>query len=731
MASSWAKAATGPAVLRTPHPGSKLRTLTAGVRRGAHLGLVGIAVVFNLVVLRGETVPVQNFNDSSFHLAMIRWARSQWLEGTVPLDGWFPNLSEGSAMFHHYQSLEHVLTGAAAVFVGSDNAFYWELYILLASWPISVYAGARLLGLTRWSAGAAALVAPLAFSVTGYGFEDTSYTWWGLGLWSQLWGMWLEPLAWGLTWRAVDGRGGKASMLLGAASLGFTIALHFLTGYLAIVMVAVWVVVRPRQFLPRLGRALAVWTGAAAIAAWAIVPLVQDAAYQGGSQSSRGTFWDDSFGAARVLSWLVTGQIFDWNRLPVVTLLVAAGLVACLVMSRSGARALALPGAFVASLFLFFGRATWGPLADLLPGGQDLLFHRFISGVHLAGILIAGVGMTATASLVGRLIWLRAPWRRPAWAAVPVVMAGLVVLAPAWLQIASYRAQDASVKQYQALQQASDGANLDFLIAEVKVVGGGRVYAGASNNWGTTYKIGEVPVYIVLANEDVPEVGFYLRVPSLMADPEASFDEKNLWQYDLFNIRYLILPAGHQPPVPARLLDSRGRHDLYTVDTSGYLEVVDTVGPPLVMNRTNVAARAQPFMESTELARLQFPIVAFAGQPAAQPTLTGAVSGPAGSVLTQSDQQADGWITGEVTAERPAGVVLKASYDPRWHATLDGVEVQTYMVAPAFVAISVPPGTHFVTFRYQPYPYYPLLFAIGGVAVLLLFSIPRWLRSRT
>ena len=70
---------------------------------------------------------------------------------------------------------------------------------MLALWPISVFLGARLLSLERWPAAAAALVSPLIVSVTGYGFEHGSYIWAGLGVFTQLWGMWLLPLAWGFT----------------------------------------------------------------------------------------------------------------------------------------------------------------------------------------------------------------------------------------------------------------------------------------------------------------------------------------------------------------------------------------------------------------------------------------------------------------------------------------------------------------------------------------------------
>ena len=80
--------------------------------------------------------------------------------------------------FHHYQSLPQTLTAFAARATGaSDQGTYlWILYLLLALWPISVYLGARLLDWDRWTAAAAAAVAPLIVSASGYGYEHGSYT---------------------------------------------------------------------------------------------------------------------------------------------------------------------------------------------------------------------------------------------------------------------------------------------------------------------------------------------------------------------------------------------------------------------------------------------------------------------------------------------------------------------------------------------------------------------------
>jgi Gpi18-like mannosyltransferase len=255
---SAAALATVAAGLRWAEASSRaIETLRAAVRVPARvwpLSLVGLAALFGLVVLRAETHVVPNLNDSAFHLQMVRWASGQIGEGRVPLDGWYPYLSLGSSFFHHYQSLAETLTAYAArvVVAGDATTYVWILYLLLASWPVSVYLGARLLEWGRWPAAGAAAVSPLVVSTPGYGFETSSYTWGGYGVYSQLWAMWLLPLAWGLTWRAVaHGRRYAAA----AAALALTIACHFITGYLALLTVGVWAIVLARGgFLRRIGR---------------------------------------------------------------------------------------------------------------------------------------------------------------------------------------------------------------------------------------------------------------------------------------------------------------------------------------------------------------------------------------------------------------------------------------------------------------------------------------------
>ena len=117
-----------------------------------------------------------------------------------------------------------------------------------------------------------------------------------------------------------------------------------------------------------------------------------------------------------MLGWLVSGQIYDSGRFPVVTILVGVGLAVCLVAFRRDERARGLVCVWALSLLLFFGRPTFGPVLNVLPGNQSLLFPRFLVGLHLAGLFLAGVGSVWLLRLIESAI--RRVARGQRWAAV-------------------------------------------------------------------------------------------------------------------------------------------------------------------------------------------------------------------------------------------------------------------------------------------------------------------------
>jgi hypothetical protein len=682
--------------------------------------LVAIAIAFNLWVLRAERLPVAYPNDSAMHFQMTNFAMKLMSHGVSPLDHWYPFLSLGSPFFVDYQSFSAIVIGALSHFFGSQETFAWSLYLLLSLWPICVYVSARLLGRSKAEAAVAAILAPLLFSITGHGFEDKSYTWIGNGLWSQLWAMWTLPLAWGFTWRYV---GQRKYFFPAVVALSLTIAFHFLTAYIAGLTLIVWVVLQRRDFLRRLARAALLGGVALMATLWVTLPLLAHAKWLAVNQFQVGTVINNSYGAPQVLSWLARGQIYDSGRFPVLTILVAVGIVLSAIRFRNDERARALIGVWVLSMLLFFGRPTLSVVLNLLPGNQSILFQRYIAEVQLAGLFLAGVAVVA----IGEWVLGTAKRLRPVLVTrvsshrlyptlrVPVAIILLIlVLTPAWSEVSSYDSRSAGWIHYQRAVDASDGVALNAMIELAESRGGGRIYAGMPSNWGRHFLIGDVPVYIYMEQEGVDAVGFTLRTSSTMTDPEAYFNQYNPGDYVAFGVHYLILPSGRQPSIPAKMVISIGPYALWSVASRGLFHVVDTRST-ISANASDLGLQTKGFLWSTTIEKNIYPTMSYDGIPAATPTLANFKSpaGAPGEVLSESDDLTMGEAQATVLARRTSVVLFSSSFEPGWSVSVDGRPAQSEMIAPALLGVTVLPGKHTVRFTFHGYSKYSLLYVLG------------------
>jgi hypothetical protein len=707
--------------VRSPHEG--------GGRAAAWWpwSIVAAAVGWGLVSLRALTAGVTYLDDSSLHEQMVRFATAQLRAGHLPLTSWFPFLGEGSPQFLHYQSLPALLAGLAGLVVGPDVAFRWSLYLLLSLWPISVYLAARAFGAGRPAAAAAAAMAPFLVSATGVGYEQQAYLWTGFGVWTQLWAAWTLPLAWGWSWRTIrDGRGYLRAVLLTA----LTVALHFETGYLALSVLVVFPLVAGRPLVTRLRRAAFLLGGSLLASAWVIVPLLAQRRWAAVNEPLQGTGLVNGYGARQVLGWLVSGQLLDHGRLPVVTVFAALGLVLAWLAWSSDTDARPLLAALGVSLLFAFGRTTFGSLVDVIPGGADLFFRRFMMGVQLAALLLAGRGAAWLAARCVRLVETHASRWPVALSPVTVAVAAVAVLTPAWLQLGTYDRHDGAAIAAQRRADSTQGAEVDRLIAVIERDGGGRTYAGMPTNWGQDFTVGAVPVFKYLESRDVDEVGYTLRTASLMTDPEYYFDDRDPSDYRLFGVRYLILPAGEKPPVPARLTMRSGSYCLWTTGGTGYIQTGQLVGT-ISANRTNIGTRSVPLLRSGLAADGAYLGVQYGPSGGTDRLPTVSSQSSAGAVRSETADLDAGAAAATVSMRRPGIVVLSASYDPGWTATVNGRPVPTRMVAPALVAVDVPAGPDHVVFRFRGYGDYPELFALSGLTLALIAAAPAfWLRVR-
>jgi hypothetical protein len=679
--------------------------------------IVAAAIGWNLVSLRALTAGVAYLNDSSLHEQMVRFATVQLRAGHMPLTSWFPFLGAGSPQFLHYQSLPAILTGALGLLIGPDAAFRWSLYLLLSLWPISVYLSARAFGTGRPAAAASAAMAPFLVSATGVGYEQHAYVWTGFGVWTQLWASWTLPLAWGWSWRAIrDGRGYLAAVLLTA----LTVALHFETGYLALSVLLVWPLVAGRPLLTRLRRAAVLLGGSLLASAWVIVPLVAQRGWAAVNEPLQGSGLVNGYGARQVMHWLLSGQLLDSGRLPVVTVFAALGLALAWLAWSSDAGARALLTALAVCLLFAFGRTTFGSLVNVIPGGADLFFRRFMMGVQLAALLLAGRGAAWLAAGCVRLLAARVPRWPPGLSPAVAAVAAVAVLAPAWLQLGAYDRHDGAAIAAQHRADVTEGAELDRLIAVIERDGGGRTYAGMPSNWGQDFSVGAVPVFKYLESRDVDEVGYTLRTASLMTGPEYFFDDRDPSDYRLFGIRYLILPARGQPPVRARLALRSGPYWLWTIGGAGYVQAGQIIGE-ISANRTNVGARSRRLLDSGLAADGVYLGVRYGSGGSGDSRIpTVRSQSAAGAVRAERADLDDGEASATVRMRRPGVVVLSASYDPGWTATVNGRRRPVRMVAPAFVAVDVPAGTDHVVFRFRGYGSYPGLLALSGLTLAMV-----------
>jgi hypothetical protein len=690
--------------------------------------LLVASVGYNLVGLYPEiALDTPDLNDNALHYTLVQRAAEALERGEDPTDPWVPTFVQGYPLFHHYQHLPHVTTALLYRALGGAiplrTVFKALGYLLLSSFPLSIYWTGRRLGFRPLPAALAGLTASLLATDGLYGLDYASYVWRGYGMTTQLWGMWLlGPALGGMVTTVRDGRAYAGTTVLLAA----TLLSHTVLGYVALVSGALIVLLAPRSELWRRAGRLAVLLILVAVAAsYFLVPFVVDRPYLNRSVwETPGKY--DAYGWEWTLKALVTGELLDYNRFPALTVLAALGLVVCVSRWRQAEHYRLLVLFFGFWLCLYFGRPTWGVLLDLLPMSRDLHLHRLIAPVHLGAIGLTGAG----------LAWLgeQVLARRQRWQVAGAGLLTLALLAPVYRERAEYLATNAQWRREDMAAFQADGGAMEALLADLVARPPGRVYAGRSATWGAEYKIGSVPVYTLLAVNQFDNPGYLYHALSLNADIEGYLDEARPATFDLFNLRYVVAPADQSAPVFARPLAAYGRHRLYGVETSGYFDLVDS-DMTWYGDRSEWFTAAQAWIQSDLVELGQHPAVVWGSAPAGEGaslplsavpgslTSSSAARQPCGRIL--SEQVEGNSYTVEFEAGRTCWLLLKATYHPGWQATLDGRPVPTQMLAPSFLGVQVGPGQHRAEVVYSPGPLRAWL-RLAGLAVVALSAMVEW-----
>ena len=642
------------------------------------------------------TVRVANVNDDTEHALYIENASDALARGENVLDFWVPEMDEGFPQFLYYQNLPHlsvvalhrVLLGTIDIFTVFNIVRYLGLVLL----PLTVFWSMRRMDFDTVAAAVAASASTLLATNFLYGFDFGSYLWRGLGLYTQIWAMHLSFIALASLWRLLRyGTGFRWTAIV----LAVLVLAHLLYAYMMVVTAAlllVWGVTRANA-LVRIARLAGAGAIALAVTSWMWLPYVLARGFQNASPYLQPEKYA-SYGASTVLGWLFSGELTDYGRLPVLAVLLAVGVIAAArLRASSSAFALVL---FMVWLGLFFGRGTLGPLASLLPLQETLLFHRFIGGVHIAAIMLIGVGGSA----IFTLLQAERSHARTALAAAAIA----ILLMPAVKERLDFENLNGLwMRQTKAAIDAD--TDMATIVGALRDLPAGRVYAGLRSNWGQQLDFA-IPFNSVHAYQYLVTERFRMLAPpyggaSLNSDLQFDFNDQIAAQYDLYNVRYVVAPRGLAVPSFLQVLRTTNRYVLYTAPSSGQAEYVALADREQVSTAAKLFPRNRAFVNgsgpvSRTYIRWDFPAPG-------DRVVSGEVSGCLSGTLRYERVQASRFdFISSCPSE--ATLVVKETYHPNWHATVDGRPVETFMVSPSFIGMTLPAGDHFVTVEYLSTP---------------------------
>jgi Gpi18-like mannosyltransferase len=674
--------------------------------------LLVVPIAFNAIALLPEVmVPLPSNNDDAVHFLYVQRADEAISRGEDPLDFWAPEMEFGFAPFVHYQNLPHlavvVLHRLTFGVVDLLTLFNLVRYALLVGLPLTVWWSLRRMGAPAPAAAMAGAAAGLLSGAGRFGIEYESFVWRGWGMYTQLWGAHLAFLALAALYELLHGGRGLIRAVLVVSALVLS---HLIYAYMtAITVVVLFFFGLDRTNLrDRLVRLSVTAVAVALITSYMWLPFLLDRAYLDVTQPYLPRWRFDSFGIGPIVSWLATGDLLDHGRWPVLTLLLVTGIVTTLVRrDRLSLLGLVL---LIVWVVLWSGRATLGPLADLLPLAKGMPVHRFVGGVDIAAIILIGLGAAA----LWRLAGADADPRR----AAIVGVAFLLLLVPAMAERASYLAPNTTWMQqtWRAIQADRDAA---ALVRAVQALPFARVYAGANDAW-----LGKLS-FVSFKSADLGDLLNVARVPRV-AKPYVSlslnsglafhFNDQDAAQYDVFNARYVIAAADQSVPAELRPLQRFGRYALYETPTTGWATLAASTTRESATSDERLFDRLRDWLggdgpRARRFIRFDYP----ARSDAIGATTEWCANGRTKDELAQRDR-----LDVLVECDSAATVVLKMTYHPNWQVLVDGRPVEAFMVSPGFIGLEVPAGRHSISARYVSTPLKTPLLLLGGATAAAL-----------
>lgn len=699
--------------------------------KGIAFSLVFFAIVFNAVFLWPEVaVSTWSLNDDVLHLTAAQEASLAIHQNLDPSDFWLSPIDLGLPLFHYYQHLPHVvlatLDQVTSFILPLPRLFDISRYLFLVLFPLSVFWAMRRFGFDYAAAGFSAFISSLLSTNGLYGFEYNSYLWRGFGLYTQLWAMFFLPLALAEIYRTIQKKGSWFWPVLLSAIVFLS---NLMYGVILVISAAIFIVLTPEkgEIFSRFKRSAIIFILTGMVTCYFFIPFILDRAWLNRSIWEK-SFKYNSFGAIEVLKNLFTGNLFDYGRLPILTILFfLAALFVIRQWKKENYRLVLVLTIFW--LLLYFGRPTWGQLLDIIPFSQDLHLHRFIGGFQLWAIMLTGAGLSLFWQWMEKNLIKGLSFR----SYLLVGIAFLLLLTPVLSERAYFYEQNSQWKKETQNAFLSKSNELSEINKTLNNVPPGRIYAGIYSDFGHTpdYQIGFVPLYAVFPQLGIDSFGYAYSGLDLLTDVRLHFDNTKPEQYNLFNIRYVLLHNTWTAPDYYTKIKQFEDYTLYQVPTTGYFDLVDApaifYGDKYSFYYPNSKwlfsslpnLKQHPIIELDKKPDIISGLPVYSFEEVDQKILSNLTwMQPAGGEIVQENVTINEYRA-RFVADRESYLILKTNYHPGWVVTLDGMNVQPVMLAPGFIGIKVEAGTHEAVFSYQP-PFYRLPLFVCGVLVILV-----------
>ncbi len=605
-----------------------------------------LTIIFNLWLYYPETQILADPNDNIFQYSLVGRTNWVWENYGCPLspsclpnlvDHNVPNWAEGYPLPFYYSHVPQIVTVASyqlivrplSLIANSQlpitlyQYYNWTKYLLLSLFPLSVFIALRIVGFSPILSSLGAFFGANLSTDGLYGIDPPSYLWRGYGLTSQLYAIIFLPLAVAFVYRALKSVNGddarivirlrktsdvKPNWLRNLLTLFFSpllLSILFLTlttaGHLGIGIIGILSTIpflffdfKITNIISRGKKLFLILSSVFFLLSYWLIPILLNNNYHIIS------FWDpiwkfNSYGWYEVVKQFFNGEIFDWQRFPILTGLVLIGFFVLAVRKKYFPFALL----FAFWFLLYFGRTTWGGLIDLIPGMKDFHHSRFVVGVHMAALFLIPAGLEFMWKFLHKIYnftekiisnWLLAIREKNKSSSPNYLIANYQLYANITFYILIFifisflifftakQTVSYATLNNKWIYQANDAyrydeTNFKNMLAKIDPKKG-RVYAGRPGNWGKNFRLGSTQLYLLLGGIGYDLSQFLPETWSPLSENEQNFDEREAVDYDLLNIRYVISDKNQGFAKEVKLENKYGPFELYQAPTTGWFDVV-------------------------------------------------------------------------------------------------------------------------------------------------------------